>query len=65
MKLKPKYQNFRNSLAKISNSKFLSERLKSPIHTGEVENPNLFHRGLILQASFSPRNFPEWIKLGY
>ena len=30
-----------------------------------VKNPNLFHRGLILQASFSPGNFPGWIHPGY
>ena len=43
-----KYQNFSNPLGNISNSKFLSGRLKLPIHTGEVENPNLFYLGLIL-----------------
>ena len=43
-----KYQNFKNSQGNISNSKFLSGWLKLPIHTGKVENPNLFHRGLIL-----------------
>ena len=40
-----KYQNFRNSLGNMNNSKFLLVRLKLPIHTGEVENPNLFTGG--------------------
>ena len=43
-----KYQNFRNSLGNISNSKFLSGWLKLPICTRKIEDPNLFHRGLIL-----------------
>ena len=29
----------------MNNSKFLLVRLKLPIHTGEVENPNLFTGG--------------------
>ena len=60
-----KYQNFRNSLENISNSKFLSGRFRLPIHTADVENPNLFHGGLISQASFYPGNFSGWIQLGY
>ena len=43
-----KYQNFRNLLENINNSKFLSGRLKLATHNGEVEYPNLFHRRLIL-----------------
>ena len=43
-----KYQNLRNSLGNISNSKFLPGRLRFPIHTEEIENPNLVHQGLIL-----------------
>ena len=60
-----KYQNFRNSLENISNSKFLSGKLRLPIHTREVGKSNLFHGGLISQASFSPGNFLGWIQLRY
>ena len=60
-----KYRNFRNLSENISNSKFLSGWLKLPIHTGEEQNPNLFHWRLILKASFSPGNFPRWIQSGY
>ena len=53
-----KYRNFRNLSENISNSKFLSGWLKLPIHTGEEQNPNLFHlfhfhRG-IFRGGFSP-----------
>ena len=40
-----KYQNFRNSLGNISNSKFLSGRLKLSIHTWDWFCMSYFHRG--------------------
>ena len=29
---------------------------------GEVKNPNVFLRGVILRSRFSPGNFPGWIQ---
>ena len=59
-----KYQNFRNSLGNMSNSKFLLVRLKLPIHTGEVENPNLFTGDWFCRPHFHPGTFRGGFSLG-
>ena len=46
--------NFRNSPGNINNSTFPWGDLNYAIHSAEIENLNLFHRGMALQTRFSP-----------
>ena len=48
--------NFRKSPGNINNSTFPWGELNYAIHSAEIENLNLFHRGMALQTRFSPGN---------